>query len=224
MRYLLLLCLIHTSALKAETVRFFYSESPPFEQTSADGSAAGLGIIVVSNILTAAGLSPIFELYSIQRGVAALHREVHFTTVVSPTAEFKADFAVSQRPVYSISLGVVRLKHTPKLTHLSTLQPQSLVSLTETSFSYLLEKSDFSGVDFSNHYKVSTLEDALRLIQNKRYPYFLSYYLSEHELQSPFLVFDELLTLPVYLAMSKKQPDVTRLMHQVDQAMLNLDE
>lgn len=199
MRYLLLLCLIHTSAIQAETVRFFYSESPPYEQTNADGSVAGVGISIVSSILTAAGLSPIFELYSIQRGVAALHREVHFTTVV-------------------------RLKHTPKLPHLSTLQPQSLMSLTETSFSYLLEKSHFSGVDFSNHYKVSTLEDALRLILNERYPYFLSYYLSEHELQSPFLVFDELFTLPVYLAMSKTQPDVARLMHQVDQAMLNFDK
>ena len=216
MKYLLLLFWMAVFTLQAEPVRFFYSELPPYEQTTADGGVDGIGIRAVTAILKEAGFTPTFELYSIQRGVAALHGDIDFTTVVSPSEALRAEFELSKYPVYTIKLGIVRLAYTTKLTTIADLQQHNYISLRATLFHYLPDIFALSDAFIANQYKVDTLDDAVRLIMHERYPYFLSYYLTEHELKFPFLVFDELLTLPVYLAMSKAHPDVKRMMSRID--------
>ena len=216
MRYLLLSLFMPVLTLQAEPVRFFYSELPPYEQTTADGGAEGIGIRAVTAILNKAGFTPTFELYSIQRGVAALHGDIDFTSVVAPSEALKAEFELSKRAVYNIKLGAVRLADTAKLTNLADLQQHNYVSLRSTQFPYLSGAFALSAAFFTNQYKVDNVDDALRLILHQRYSYFLSYYLTEQELTSPFLVFDELLTLPVHLAMSKTHPDVKRMMLRID--------
>lgn len=204
----------------AETVRFFYSELPPYEYTTADGGADGIGIREISAVLIAAGFIPTYELYSIQRGLAALQTDIEFTAVVAPSLALRAEFELSTKPVYQIKLGVVRHKNTAKLTQLSSLQQHNYVSLAATSFGYLSDSEQLPAPFFTNQYKVDSLDDALRLIYHQRYPYFLSYFLSEQELKSPFLLFDELKTLPVYLAMAKRHPNAGVLMQRVNQTML----
>jgi hypothetical protein len=205
--------------LQAEPARFFYSQLPPYEQTNADGQVDGIGIKVVTSVLNNAGFTPIFELYSIQRGLAALRDDIDFTSIVSVPGALQAEFVFSKLPVYSIKLGVLRLRTTTKLTDLSSLQQHDYVSLRATEFAYLPDAFALSPEFFAKRYKVDTLDDALRLITHGRYAYFLSYNLSSQELKSPFLVFDELLTLPVFLAMSTAHPQVERMMQRIDTAM-----
>jgi ABC-type amino acid transport substrate-binding protein len=219
LKYSILIFAMLIPEAQAEPARFFYSELPPYEQTAANGGAEGLGIDAVKAILTEAGFIPSFELFSVQRGLAALQKNIDLTTIVSPTLAQQSEFLFSKLPVYYIKLGVVRLKSTSKLADLVTLQQHHYVSLNDTFFPYLHEYLPSSSAFFANQYNVATLDDALRLISHGRYDYFLSYYLTEQELQSPFLVFDPLSTLPVYLAMSKTHPDAEKMLQRVDAAL-----
>ncbi|WP_156886026.1 hypothetical protein [Rheinheimera baltica] len=173
----------------------------------------------MTSVLNDAGFTAIFELYSIQRGLAALQGDIDFTTIVAPSAALQSEFVLSKLPVYLIKLGVLRLSTTEKLADLSSLQQHDYVSLRATEFAYLPDTFALPTEFFAKQYKVDSLDDALRLIAHERYAYFLSYYLSRQELKYPFLVFDELLTLPVYLAMSKAHPKMEEMMLRIDTAM-----
>ena len=218
-KYLLLLLCLPAQMAHAEPARFFYSELPPYEQTAADGRAEGFGIRIITQILKDADFTPVFELYSIQRGVAALKSDIDFTTIVSPTLEQQAEFTLSKLPVYVIEVGVVRLRNTPALTQLAALQQHHYVSLTATRFFYLHDAFTASPAFLANRYIVSTLDDALRLVMRGRYDYFLSYFLSKQELKNPFLVFDPMMKLPVYLAMANAHPQAEQMMHRIDAVM-----
>jgi hypothetical protein len=202
----------------AEPVTYFYSDLPPYEFTNTEGVAAGIGIDKVREALQAAGFEPEFKFYSVSRGVNALHSSIDFTAVVSPSELQKQQFRISQHPLYYVGVGVVRLSSTASLQNLRQLNDLPYLTLSETKFAYLEQRPEMSQFKKSR-YEVETQQDALRLILNGKYPYFLSYAMSETELTGSFLVFDVLEQHPVHLVLSKQHPNAERLIQRVNAAL-----
>lgn len=204
--------------VKAEPVTYFYSHLPPYESANAEGVPTGIGIDKVKKALEAAGFQPEFKFFSISRGLNALHSDIDFTAVVSPSETQKQQFRISQFPIYQVGIGVVRLHSTPAMTSLLQLNETHYLTLSDTKFAYLQQRPGLAQLAASR-YEVATLQDAFRLILNGKYPYFLSYALTDAEYTSPFLTFDLLEQQPVHLMLSKQHPDATRLMQRVDTAL-----
>ncbi len=199
----------------AEPVTYFYSDLPPYEFTAANGAPAGVGIEKVRTILSQAGFTPEFKFYSLQRGLNALDSSIDFSAIVAPSPAQKKRFRTSQYPIYAVGLGVVRLHTTPPLSALNKLPQYNYLVLSETKFSYLQRRVEFS--EQPNHrYEVSNHQDAFRLILKGKYRYFLSYQLSAAELDNPSLTFDLLEQQPVHLMLSHQHPAAARLMQRVD--------
>jgi len=205
--------------LKAEPVTYFYSHLPPYEFANAEGGPAGIGIDKVRRALQAAGFQPEFKFFSVSRGLNALHTDIDFTAVVSPSETQKQQFRISKYPIYHVGVGVVRLSSTPMLASLRQLNHVPYLTLSDTKFAYLQQRPEMANVA-TTRYEVATQQDAFRLILNGKYPYFLSYALTHTELTSPFLLFDRLEQQPVHLVLSKQHPDADRLMQRVDTVLI----
>jgi len=201
--------------VNAEPVTYFYSHLPPYEFTDAEGVPKGVGIDKVRNALQAAGFAPDFKFFSVSRGLNALHTDIDFTAVVSPSESQKQQFWISKYPIYHVGVGVVRLSSTPMLTSLRQLNQLPYLTLSDTKFAYLQQRPEMAQLAV-NRYEVATQQDAFRLILNGKYRYFLSYALTDIELASRFLHFDALEQQPVHLVLSKHHPDAERLMQRVD--------
>ena len=212
-----LLCL----RLQAEPVSYFYSELPPYEYSNSAGAAEGIGIEKVKKVLLSAGFQPAFQFYSVSRGLNALQHDIDFSAVVAPTAEQRQQLKVSAAPIYLAELGVVRLRSTQSLNTLAQLKQYPYVALSDTRFAYLQQRPALAGIN-ANRYEISNQQDAYRLLISGRYNYYLCYHASSVALSNPMLIFDSLEQIPVYLVLSKKNPDVDRLMQRVDQAMAKL--
>lgn len=204
--------------LQAEPVTYFYSQLPPYESANADGVATGIGIDKVRSALQAAGFQPEFKFYSVSRGLNALHHNIDFTAVVSPSETQKQQFRISQFPIYQVGIGVVRLSSTPAINSLLQLNGTHYLALSETRFAYLQQRSELGQLN-AYRYDVATLQDALRLLLKGKYSYFLSYELTDAELTNPVLTFDLLEQHPVHLVLSKQHPAALRLMQRVDAAL-----
>ena len=203
----------------AEPVTYFYSHLPPYEFADAEGFPKGMGIDKVRKALQAAGFQPEFVFFSVSRGLNALHTDIDFTAVVSPSETQKQQFRISKYPIYQVGVGVVRLSSTPMLTSLSQLNHVPYVTLSDTKFAYLQQRPEMAQLA-ATRYEVATQQDAFRLILNGKYPYFLSYALTDIELTSHFLHFDALEQQPVHLVLSKQHPDAARLMQRVDTVLI----
>ena len=204
--------------VNAEPVTYFYSHLPPYEFTNTEGVATGIGINKVREALQAAGFQPEFKFYSVSRGVNALQSSIDFTAVVSPSKVQQQQFRISQYPLYHVGVGVVRLSSTASLQSLRQLNERPYLTLSETKFAYLDQRPEMSQFKKSR-YEVETQQDAFRLILNGKYPYFLSYAMSETELTGSFLVFDVLEQHPVHLVLSKQHPNAERLIQRVNAAL-----
>jgi len=212
-------CLVACSLwVDAEPVTYFYSHLPPYESANAEGVPVGIGIDQVRKALQTAGFKPDFKFFSVSRGLNALHSNIDFTAVVSPSDLQKQQFRISQFPIYQVGIGVVRLASTPAMTSLLQLNDAHYLALSETKFAYLSQRSELTQLA-TFRYEVPTLQDAFRLILNSKYAYFLSYTLTDAEFTNPSLTFDLLEQQPVHLMLSKQHPDATRLMQRVDAAL-----
>jgi ABC-type amino acid transport substrate-binding protein len=207
--------------LRAEPVSYFYSDLPPYEYSNAAGVAEGIGIDKVKKVLLSAGFQPAFQFYSVSRGLNALQHDIDFSAVVAPTAEQRQQLKVSAAPIYLAEIGVVRLRNTKPLNTLEQLKQYPYVALSDTRFAYLQQRPALAGIN-ANRYDIANQQDAYRLLISGRYDYYLCYHASNLPLSNPLLVFDSLEQIPVYLVLSKKNPDVDRLMQRVDQAMAKL--
>lgn len=214
--FLTLICV--SKPLSAEAVSYFYSNLPPYEYQDEQQQAQGIGIDAIRRVLQQTGFTADFELFSVQRGLNALHNKIDFTAVVSPTVGQQRQYVVSQYPVYQIQLGVVRLKQSPALGKLQALTHQPYLVLAETKFTHLLQRPELSTL-LQQRYEVTEQQDALRLILKGRYSYFLSYGMTAQQLAHPDLVFEELEICPVHLMLSRKNKDAQRLMQRVDQTL-----
>ena len=199
----------------AEPVSYFYSELPPFEYTNSEGVAAGIGIKKVEQLLRRAGFQPAFELYSISRGLQALQNHIDFSVVVAPTKQQRQELVTSVAPVYLAELGVVRLRSTKRLSSLEQLQHFPYLALSDTRFTYLQQRPELAAFTVKR-YDIGSQQDAYRLLLSGRYDYYLCYHASEVVLSNPILTFDSFEQLPVYLVLSKQNPDADRLMQRVD--------
>ena len=204
--------------LQAEPVSYFYSELPPYEYSNAAGGAAGIGIEKIRKILTDAGFQPEFRFYSVSRGLNALQHDIDFSAVVAPTTEQRQQLKISAAPVYLAEIGVVRLRNTKPLNTLAQLTQYPYVALSDTRFAYLQQRPALAGIN-ANRYDIGNQQDAYRLLISGRYKYYLCYHASNLPLSNPMLVFDSLEQIPVYLVLSKQNPDVDRLMQRVDEVM-----
>lgn len=203
----------------AEPVTYFYSDLPPFEYTNSDGTAEGLGINRVGQLLRQAGFQPTFEFYSLSRGLQALENHIDFSAVVAPTPAQRQTLKISTAPVYLAELGVVRLRSSKRLSSLEQLQHYPYLALSETRFAFLQQRPELAAFAVKR-YDINSQQDAYRLLLSGRYDYYLCYHASEVALSNPMLVFDSFEQQPVYLVLSRQHPDADRLMQRVDQAML----
>jgi len=217
-----LLCLLWCEVAQAEPVSYFYSDLPPYEFSTAEGQADGIGIDHVRRVLTAAGFQPQFQLFSLQRGLNALQNGIDFSTLVAPTPAQRQQFHISQWPVYSVELGVVRLRTGKRLSALTQLQHYPYLALSDTRFLYLLQRPELAAFAVKR-YDIPSLNDAYRLLLSGRYDYLLCYHASHQVLNNPLLVFDTFETLPVHLVLSRRHPDALRLMQRVDAVLSSPD-
>lgn len=224
--WLLLICspaLLVAGQGRAEPVSYFYSDLPPYEFSNPQGEAEGIGINQVRKVLIAAGFQPYFRFYSVQRGLNALHNDIDFTAVVAPSGAQNRQFHLSRLPVYSVELGVVRLRSTKRMSYLTQLQHYPYLALTETRFAYLQQRPELAAFAVKR-YDITNQPDAYRLLLSGRYDYFLCYHARDIALTNPMLVFDALEQLPVHLVLSRQHPAADRLMQRVDAVLAGLDK
>lgn len=197
-------------------VSYFYSNLPPYEFVDKNGKAAGIGITHINAILTEAELKGNYHYYSVNKGLHLLRQgKVDFSAVISPNTSIYKDFLVSKLPIYSIVLGVIRQKTTQQISNVAQLNQHNFAALKETSF---LFNKIASVLQQKNRYNVDSFAQGVHLVNVNKLPYFLTYKHSKQPLAST-LLFDVLITEPVYLIISKKHPQAKTLMQKIDQAI-----
>ncbi len=141
--------------------------------------------------------------------------KVDFSAVISPNASIYKDFLVSELPIYSIVLGVIRQRTTQPISNVSQLNLYNFAALKETSF---LFNKIASVLQQKNRYNVDSFAQGVHLVSVNKLPYFLSYKHTEQPLAAT-LFFDVLIKEPVYLIISKQHPQAQTLMQKINQAM-----
>lgn len=208
---LLLLILLSQTVAAKEPVRFFYSSLPPYEYVNESGRAEGLGIKAARQYFLDRNIEVKFSYDSIARGIEGLHRgQIEFSTAIEPSKQLKSKFWVASKPLYFIQLGVFRRAGTPLIYDLSQLPELNVATLRETKF-YFLEGIAESLARSKTHYQVGHFDLAVNLIRGAKLDYFLSYYHPQKHGEYLDLEFDQLMTLPVYLIVSKQHPKANLL-------------
>lgn len=201
-----------TFAIAAATpARYFFSELPPYEQADSYRGARGIGIDAVKQLLLNSGFDPTFVLYSLNRGLHELHDSVDFSSAVAPDAALTAQFYTSKLPIYYIEVGVLRLKTSPIASSIADIYLQPHVRLSQTQFHYLSLPEDDS-----YSYPVTTVQDAIRVLENGRYSYFLSYWLAPDQYDNDKFQFDVLGHFPVHLVISKQHPNAQEWLDKIN--------
>lgn len=208
--------IIFSTQAQNNQISYFYSHLPPYEYIDTNNQAAGLGIEHLKKIFSHANLSVNFQYYSIKRGINLLHQgSVDFASVISPDAKIYKKFIVSQRPIYTITLGVLRLENTPSISQITQLNKQPFATLKETTFLFNNLTKDLQQ---KNRYDVKDFTQGERLIKAHKLPYFLIYDQPKKRIAST-LTFDVLLKNPVYLIISKQHPQAKQLMAIINKSM-----
>ena len=202
-----------TAISQAAEYKYFYSALPPFEYVNESGQADGIAINHMTAIFHEKGHSLSFVYNSINRGIRSLETgEADFASVIEPTGIFLEDFVISNQPIMHIKLGVFRNAEKAPVSNFSELLGDNVVSLENSQF-HFLEKYT-SG--FPEHVKVDSFENAIQLLSHNKVDYLLSYEYTAYPTKASAIEFDTLLSLPVYLAISKKHPRVTQLVKEID--------
>jgi hypothetical protein len=208
--------IIFSTQAQNNNISYFYSNLPPYEYINTHNQAAGIGIEHLKNIFSHANLSVNFQYYSIKIGINLLHQgKVDFASVISPDAKIYKTFIVSKRPIYNITLGVLRLENTPSINQITQLNKQPFATLKETTFLFNNLTKDLQQ---KNRYNVSDFNQGIFLVKAHKLPYFLIYEQPKKQIAST-LTFDRLLKNPVHLIISKQHPQAKKLMDIINKSM-----
>lgn len=215
--FLVLVCCIATNyveAVKAETttaLNYFYSQSPPFEYMDDNGEAQGIGIDIIVKKLQQHNVKVNFHFGSINRGVSSLSTgDTDFTTAFAPTESLEKSYYFSNEPIYTATLGVIRLKESPSISSLIDLENHQFVALESHKFK-LSQIVQSSAKMKENRYNVKEYGEGINLLRARRVAYFLTYHLTENHLDNADLTFDALLSAPAYLAVAKAHPNALNI-------------
>lgn len=204
--------LTFTAILQSAEYKYFYSALPPFEFVNESGQADGIAIRHINTIFHENCDSLSFVYNSINRGIRSLETgEADFASVIEPTGVFLEDFVISNEPVMHIKLGVFRDVTKAPVSSFSELLGDNVVSLENSQF-HFLEKYT---TGLPEHVKVDSFENAIQLLSHNKVDYLLSYEYSTYPIEIKNITFDTLLSLPVYLAISKKHPRLEELVKEI---------
>ncbi|QOL25678.1 transporter substrate-binding domain-containing protein [Thalassotalea sp. LPB0316] len=218
---LLVISSVSFSILAQEKIRYFYSSLPPYEYINADNRADGMGIEAIKQLFYQNSPSIEFHFNSINRGIKLLKTgDYDLVSVIAPNEQVQKDFYISNRPLYFVRLGVIRNQSTPSLKDISQLKQQPYVALSSSAFYGLQDKLDTNNTN-GMRYNVDSFEQALQLINAGKVDYFLTYDYPSKTSTLSTNVFDGLVSMPVYIAISKHHPNATALVNLVNDKLDN---
>lgn len=211
--------LLYAVAVKAEVttaLNYFYSQSPPFEYVGPNGNAQGIGIDAIVEKLKSHNISVNFHFGSINRGLSSLNNgDADFTTAIAPTEKLKTHYYVSSTPIYTATLGVIRLKSSPSISSILELENHQFAALEGHRFK-LSQVVQSNAKLTENRYDVVEYAQGINLIRSKRVKYFLTYHSVGDDLDNEELTFDALLSAPAHLAVSKAHPNALSIIEMLN--------
>ncbi|WP_169726048.1 substrate-binding periplasmic protein [Aestuariibacter salexigens] len=195
------------------------SEQPPFEYSDENGAARGIAIDHADALFAQLEWDVNYAFNSVSRGVVNLHAgEYDISSAVSPADDLREQFYVSDHPLYEITLSAIRLASTMPVTSAEQLSDKPYAAIFENSFAFI-ERRLTQGTTLPQRYNVDSYEQGIRLVSLGRLPYFLTYALSDLPDSNVHLEVDTLMTLPVYLIVSKQHPEGQALMLAVNRVL-----